>query len=302
MKMLPGCIPCLVKMSITTARIGRGNQDQIYRSAKAALKILHQGDFNFPAPYFSAPILRAVEGVLKSKDPFEHPKRISNQAGIKLAKELGIPYVEKGRDQKERIFRALRASIAGNIADYAVVPDLEGKIEDKLREAFKLEFSWLDFERFLQKLAKARKVLYICDNAGEIAFDRILIEELSKLGKKVMVSVKSGPALNDALMADALMVGLDRIDGVKLITTGQAMMGVDLKSAGKEFQQAFKEADLILAKGQANFECLAGRDGKIFFLTLIKCQALEEKLGLKKGSAIFASGEMVIKKVERLKG
>ncbi len=298
MKMIPGCIPCLVKMSITTAKIGAGSEDQIYRSAKAALRILLEGNLNLPAPYFSAPILREVERILKKKDPFLNPKRLSNQAGVKLAKELGRPYVEKGKGEKDRVFRAIRAAIAGNIADYAVVPDLEGNLEDKLREAFNLEFSWLDFDRFWKRLAKATYILYVCDNAGEVAFDRILIEELSKLGKKITVSVKSGPALNDALMGDAVEVGLDRVDSIKLITTGQAMMGIDLKSAGKRFQKAFDQADLVLAKGQANFECLAGKDRKIFFLTLIKCRTLEEKLGLKKGSAIFASQEMLIEKAD----
>jgi len=293
MKMLPGCIPCLVKMAITTATIGGGNEEQIYQSARSALKILLEGNFQFPAPYFSAPILRKVETILNQPDPFIKQKRVSNQAGLKLAQELAKPYVEKAKNSKDRLLRSLRASIAGNIADYAVVPDLEGKIEDKLREAFKLKFSCLDFERFWKKLRGARRILYICDNAGEIAFDRILIEELSNFKKQVIVAVKSGPALNDALVSDALEVGLDKIAGVELITTGQAMMGLDLKSAGRELKRAFRDSDIILAKGQANFECLAGKNGKIFFLTLIKCQALENKLGLKKGSAIFASGDML---------
>ncbi len=296
MKMLPGCIPCLVKMAITTARIGGGDERQIHSSAKQAMRILCAGDFSRPAPYFSAPILRAVERVIKQRDPFRKAKRSSNRAGIKLADELGRPYIRKARSQKDRVFRALRAAIAGNIADSAVVPDLEGRIEDKLREAFSLKFSWQDFDRFWKKLGKATHILYICDNAGEIAFDRLLIEELSRMGKKVAVAVKSGPALNDALLADAREVGLDRIEGVRLLETGQAMMGVDLVSASGEFNSAFRKADLVLAKGQANFECLAGKGGKIFLLTLIKCQALEEALGLKKGSAIFASGETIIAK------
>ena len=121
------------------------------------------------------------------------------------------------------------------------------------------------------------------------------------MGKAVAVAVKSGPALNDALMADAREVGLDRIAGVHLLETGQAMMGVDVASASREFKAAFRKADLVLAKGQANFECLAGKGGKIFLLTLIKCQALEEALGLKKGSAIFASAESRLPPSSRFK-
>jgi hypothetical protein len=198
--------------------------------------------------------------------------------------------VEKAATPKARIFRGIRASIAGNVADYAVDPELAGNEEKKLREAFKLKFSMSDFEKFYSRLKSAQNILVICDNAGEIAFDRVLIEEFSRLGKRTAVAVKSGPALNDALRDDALQVGLDKVPNTRIITTGQNRMGIDLKSASPALKSAWQSADLVLAKGQANFESLAGWNDKLFFLTMIKCRTLEAELGIKKGSAIFISG------------
>jgi len=280
-------------MAITTAKMGKGDERAKLESARKAMEVLAQADYSYPAPFYSAKILGEVHKIIGIDDPFLSAKRMSNQIGLKLAKEFAYPYLAQSSEQKERIFRAVKVAIAGNVVDYAVEPDLGDKTGEKIREAFGLEFSWLDFENFYQALEKAQKILYLCDNAGEIAFDRILIEELVNFGKKVKVAVKAGPALNDALLEDALEVGLGELKGVELITTGQAMMGLYLERAGKELKSAWNEADLILAKGQANFECLAERNGKPFFLTLIKCQTLEEELGLQKGSAIFASGELV---------
>jgi len=291
MRMIPGCVPCLVQMAITTARMGNADEDTLLEAGRAALKILADADYSHPAPHFSEPILKKVYALIHDPDPFAKAKRDANRVSLKLAEELARPYLEEARDDRDRVFRGIRASIAGNIADYAVEPDLAGREEEFIREAFELEFSMLDFEKFYGRLKTAKKILFVCDNAGEIAFDRVLVEEFSRLGKKTWVAVKSGPALNDALLEDAVEAGLDKVADVELIETGQSRMGIDLESAGREFKSAWKNADLIISKGQANFESLAGKNRKLFFLTMIKCKALEQKLGLKKGSAIFISGE-----------
>jgi len=291
MRTLPGCIPCLVQMAITTAKMGGAKDPELLEAARAAARGLSEADFRRPAPYFSEPILKRVYAIIQNPDPFLKAKSDSNKIGARLADELARPFVNAGNSDKDRVLRGIRAAIAGNVADYAVDPELGGSEEGKIRSAFKLEFSVNDFEAFYEKLLRSKNILFLCDNAGEVAFDRVLIEEFSRLGKKTVVAVKSGPALNDALMADALEVGLDKSPSVSLIATGQSRMGIDLESAGPEFQSAWAGSELVLAKGQANFESLAGVNGKIFFLTLVKCKALEAALGLKKGGAVFMAGK-----------
>lgn len=299
MRMIPGCVPCLVQMAITAAGMGGGDRGALLEAARAALKILSEADYRYPAPYFSEPILKKVYALINDPDPFVKAKRDADRISLKLADELARPFVESAGDDQDRVLRAIRASIAGNIADYAVVPDLAGREEELLREAFDLEFALFDFQKFYERFMSAKNILFLCDNAGEVAFDRVLIEEFSRRGKITAVAVKAGPALNDALMDDAIAVGLDKIKNVGLLTTGQARMGLDLESAGPEFQSAWQNADLIVTKGQANFESLAAcagssrtdKNGALFFLTMIKCKALEQELGIKKGSAIFISGE-----------
>ena len=134
MKMIPGCIPCLVKMSITTAKIGAGSEDQIYRSAKAALRILLEGNLNLPAPYFSAPILREVERILKKKDPFLNPKRLSNQAGVKLEGKRALMIGSGGAARAVGFTLAAKAKLRSLTILGIIEPELEklaGDIAEK---------------------------------------------------------------------------------------------------------------------------------------------------------------------------
>ena len=119
-------------------------------SARAALKILCEADYSKPAPFFSEAILQSVYRIVQDPDPFKAAKSSSNRIAMKLAQELARPLIARARDDKQRLFLALRAAIAGNISDYAVVPDLKGNEEEKIREAFNLEFALLDFENSMR--------------------------------------------------------------------------------------------------------------------------------------------------------
>ena len=291
MRLFPSCIPCLLQMVITACRAGNASDDKIFSALKKALSYLSEIDYSQPAPDYSQPILEYVSQVLGEPDPFLEIKKRSNQIGIKLASELALPFLEKATSEKDRLIRALKISLAGNIVDYAILPDINADIETRLAQALDVKFARLELEDFLVQLDRSPKILFLCDNAGEIAFDKILIQELNKKAKEIIVAVKSGPALNDALLEDAIEVGLDKIDKVKVITTGQARMGLDFEKMGAELKQLWEEADIIIAKGQANFECLFDKGLGIYFLTLIKCAPLSRYLGVEKGSAIFARGE-----------
>ncbi len=130
----------------------------------------------------------------------------------------------------------------------------------------------------------APKLLYVCDNSGEIAFDRLLIERLRERCE-VTASVKSQPIINDATMRDAEEVGLPAVAHV--IETGSGDIGVNWDRASREFKEAFRAADIILAKGQGNFETLDETPGEIFFLLKAKCPEVAAELGVKEGALVF---------------
>ena len=123
---------------------------------------------------------------------------------------------------------------------------------------------------FRDSVEKARKILYLADNAGEIALDRLLIEQLSP--SKVTLVVRGAPVLNDATLIDAATVGLDEI--VEIIDNGSDAPGTILDDCSPEFLRRYEDADLIIAKGQGNYESLSDENRNIFFLFKVKCRVI----------------------------
>ena len=131
----------------------------------------------------------------------------------------------------------------------------------------------------------AGRILYLCDNAGEILFDKLLIEQLPY--GKVTVSVRGFPVINDATMIDAEAAGLTAL--VEVIDNGSDAPGTLLEDCRRDFQERFKQADLVIAKGQGNYESLSEVRKEIFFLLNVKCQVIARKLGYHIGDLVLGS-------------
>ena len=136
---------------------------------------------------------------------------------------------------------------------------------------------------FFAAAERATDILFLADNAGELVFDRLLIELLPR--QKITVAVKGGPAINDALRADAQVAGLEGL--VAVMDTGSDGAGIVLEACSLEFQRRFARADLIIAKGQANFESLDGCGQNIFFLFKGKCPVVARHIGPAVGSLVL---------------
>jgi len=130
--------------------------------------------------------------------------------------------------------------------------------------------------------------MYLADNAGEVVFDRLLIEELvEELGKQVNYVVRDKPVINDALIEDALFFGINRT--AKVISSGSDAPGTLLKYCSPEFIRLYQKAELIISKGQGNYEALSGEDRPIFFLFRVKCPVIAEDVGCNVGDMILVS-------------
>ena len=192
---------------------------------------------------------------------------------------------------------ALELSIAGNIIDYGIkkvgqekrglAPFFESEIErlfaeeDRIiRKESKALFAYPAFKR---NLKKARRILYIGDNAGEVVFDRILIEEMK--GKEIIYVVRGGPIINDALAQDAAFCGIHKY--ARIVSSGCDAPGVILKFCSRKFRKIYQDAEFIISKGQGNFEALSGQRRPIFFLFKAKCPVVAKHLGCKVGDVIL---------------
>jgi len=162
---------------------------------------------------------------------------------------------------------AARLAIAGNVIDMGVNLNLtEADVRQAVNHALTEQF-FGEEDSFRQAIAKAQSIMYLADNAGEIAFDRLLIEKISP--ERVTLVVRGAPVINDATLADAQAVGLDKI--VEIIDNGSDAPGTILSDCSREFQRLYTDADLIIAKGQGNFETLNNEPGNLFFLFKVKC-------------------------------
>lgn len=296
MKTVSRCAPCLLKIAHTAADAAAAPEPLRMAAVRAALEVLAKDDFSRVPPAIARDLLERVNQVLGTEDPFARIKKEHDIKAAELVERIAPPYLAQAGDPEQRLERAIRLALAGNGMDLATIPD---QARPEMAAAW-MEAPWAVYhwEEFKHALDKVPDILYLCDNAGEIAFDKVLVKEFLDRGRKVTVAVKGGPALNDALMDDALAVGMDAVEGAGgrpvLITTGQSNMGVDLDSASAEFKRAFREAGMVVAKGQANLECLHDRGREVFFITLIKCSHVAGHYGLDKGSAmLLKSGEEI---------
>jgi len=245
------------------------------------MQILAEADYGTAPPLIARQVLAAVGQELESPDPFAEIKRRTNQQVLEL-----LPALRERIRQSDDPFRtAAKLALGGNIIDFGVPRPfaLEPTIDELLRSEPKVD----EIDRLRERASAAKRVLYLADNAGEIAFDRLLIEQLGA-PERVTVAVRGGPALNDALRADAEQVGLG--DLARVIDSGLALAGTDVDRSSAELQQAVSRADLVIVKGQGNFETLHDDDRyPTFFLFMVKCAVVASFTGLAEGSAVVAS-------------
>ncbi|MDD3719105.1 MAG: ARMT1-like domain-containing protein [Actinomycetota bacterium] len=282
MKLDAECYPCMMAQSYRAARLSGLEGESLRRALRSTASILGDLDPDVSPPGAAALFYDAIKELSGVEDPFLALKEESNRMALELLPLLR----EDARGYGDPFAYALRAAVAGNIIDFGARAE-PGDLGENLARVLETE-PFIDHGTILRReLEKARRALIICDNAGEIVFDRflceILLSEFPQL--ELTAAVRGGPAINDALLKDASEAGLP--DLCKVITTGLAMAGVDLLRASRDFREALGAADVILAKGQGNFETLEGEEGNIYFLFQVKCDCVSAYLGARKGLAVI---------------
>jgi len=254
-------------------------------------------------------VLDAVRAELDRFSPERAPPEMGGILHAVVRRELGLPdpYAElKARDdarasaflpEARRLVErapdpfsaAVRAAIAGNVIDFgAPAGDADADVHGLVRDALSRPLSAAAdaaLVAFAGRASAARRILYLADNAGEIALDRLLVEHLPP--GAVTVAVRSTPAINDALLADAVAVGMSEV--AEVIESGSGIPGTALGDATEEFRSRFAAADLVIAKGQGNFETLSEVDAPIVFLLMAKCEVVARALGCGVGDFAIAA-------------
>lgn len=269
------CIYCLARQAVEISEEVTDKSELQEEIIKCALKELSNLDFNKTSPEIAYKMHQHAKRLTGIDDPYKEMKDDFNKTATDIYNRIRREkWIEKSDDPFDL---SCRLAIAGNIIDFSVgldldVSDIIKSVEDSLTHTL-----FGSGSTALKRASEtAQNILYIADNSGEIIFDKFLLSQLPK--DKVTYVVKGSPIVNDATMHDAITSGV--IDMVKVIDNGHGAQGTILKDCSPEFREAFEAADLIISKGQANFETLSHRQDKdIFYLLRAKCKSVASALG-----------------------
>jgi len=226
---------------------------------------------------------RLVKRVTGNTDPYEKKKWLSNKRALEVLPQAK-KFVAGGSSPEAKFRRACLCAIVGNIIEFDI-PEHEFKFEDigKLIQQAENDLAIDEIPQFHSKAKQAQEVFYLTDNAGEIAFDTLLVRELKNLGAHVTVAVKGKPILNDATVQDAKAVGMHEVAD-DLISNGTDTVGLFLSECSKRFLSHYRSADLVVAKGMGYAETLTENKLKVPHALLLrtKCQPVANYFGVRK--------------------
>lgn len=284
MKTYFDCISCFVRQALDASRMITSDEDIHEQVLRKVILLLGEMDLRQTPPAMGQKIHRIIREITNNPDPYLEIKNRFNNLAMEMYCELK-QQIENSADSFET---AVRLAIAGNIIDFGVGGGLkQAKIERTIKESLTDTLDANCLEEFRAAIIKAKDILYLGDNAGEIVFDKLLLEQLPY--NKITFAVRSAPVINDATIADAKAVGLTKI--VNVIENGDDSPGTILENCSDEFCQRFEKADLIIAKGQGNYETLNEVNKNIFFLLRAKCPVIARHLNCECGTMVIAKNQ-----------
>ena len=256
MKVEAECAACIINRASAEAIEATTNPALRFRAMAELLRLLNKEFKPTAVPAdLGTKRDRLIKRITGNNDPYKRIKRLSNEKASKL-----LPYarklVEEGYTQQDRFKKACLCAIVGNVMEF----DIPGhkftfnSLRKNFREAGK-DLVIDDIDKIYELAKKARTVLYLTDNAGEIVFDTLLVEQLKNMGVTVIAAVKGGPVINDATLEDVEASGMSKVAD-KSITTGTDAVGLVLKEFSAEFLNFYNSVDIVFAKGMGYAETL----------------------------------------------
>lgn len=275
MKMHDKCLPCVINQVIKVANItGVENKEELLKEVFAYLSKM---DFEITTPEIIGEIFGMVKKYTNNPDPYKETRNYYNNLFLKL-----IPEFEKKIEQAGNSFElAVQYAIVGNIIDFNPIHNtLLEDIFDCFEKMDKLEFAIDDSKILIEDILNSKELLYLGDNCGEICMDKILLKKIKELnpGVKIFFGVRGKPVVNDSIAEDAYFVEIDEY--AEVIDNGDGSLGTVLTRTSHKFKEIYKNADVVIAKGQANYECLSEEKKNIYFLLMTKCDVIANDIGV----------------------
>ena len=282
MKLNLDCIPCFQRQALQAVRFISNDEKLHQKVLREVAKKLLESSWNATPPELAHEVHKIVKSITHENDPYKRVKKESNDSVLKMYPELKAE-VKKSKDP---VRTAVRLAIAGNIIDFGPLQtfNLEKTVKDVLEKTFAID----DYKKLKEDLEVAETLLFFTDNAGEIGFDKLLVETFlqTKKLKKIRFVVKGGPIINDATLEDAIYMGLCELPNVEFLTLNNGEAGTGPERKSQTVKNWIKKHDLVISKGQGNYEGLSEHNG-LFFMLMAKCPVIASDLNVKVGDIIL---------------
>lgn len=291
MKTYYDCIPCFVRQTLEFARLITNDESVHEELLKNTLAMASELDLSKTPPEIASDFYAHIKAKTGAVDPYKELKNQFNDFALKHEKMLR----EQVQKSDDPIASAILISMAGNIIDLGVGLHVsEEVIQENIKNALMHELPAQTLDKFKADIEKANTILYLGDNTGEIVFDKLLVDQLPK--EKIIFAVRGEPVINDATMEDAVQVGMTNL--VKVIDNGSNAPGTVIDRCSREFVEVFENADVIISKGQGNYETLSEIDRNIYFVLKAKCPVIAKYIGGNVGDFVFINNSC--KKIESI--
>jgi len=276
MRIQEKCIPCIVNQAIKVAdMVGLEDKNELLRKV---FTYLSQVEFNTSStPELIEEIFKLIKKETGNGDPYKETRLHYNKMFLEQ-----IPDLEQEINGVENPFlEAIKYAIIGNVIDFNPIHNLLlSDIETCFLRLKGEQLTINDSNLLMHEISKADMILYLGDNCGEICLDKILIKKIKELNPSchVFFGTRGEAVVNDSLEEDAYLVGIE--DYATIISNGDSSLGTVLYRTSKRFQEIYQNADIVIAKGQANYECLSNENKNIYFLLMTKCGVIANDIGV----------------------
>lgn len=285
----PGCISCLIKSRLEDFPENTPREQQILYMQRV-LKEISEAPKSVSAPVIVRTINEIQKEMFGYNKDFTHVKAYFNDLMLKK-----VPAILKNLAESEDALKlAIQYAMTGNYIDFGAMEKVdEDELQKFLDDAHNNYVNELEYKALKKDISKAKEIIYLTDNCGEIVMDKVLVQEIQKANPNanITVIVRGMPVLNDATMEDAIQVGLT--DMVNVIGNGSEIAGTCLDEISNDVRQKMEQADVILAKGQGNFETLQMCGLNIYYIFMCKCEMFAKRFKVPRFSGMLLNDKNV---------
>lgn len=297
MQVSAACIRCMVDRQEERMQKKTGvSEIKKAEYLKQVLRVIGESNKTASAPELVEEISKVYEAFFGKEKEYGKIKYEHNEKMLHIEEEIQHS-IEQSEDPLEQ---AILYARTGNYIDYGAMKVVdEGILGELLQKAAAEKLDNKNYECFKLDLKQAKKLTYVLDNCGEIVLDKFLIKEIKRQYPKLQISVlvRGKEVLNDVTMEDAIQTGLTKM--VPVIENGTGIAGTVLEKISKEAKEALNEADIILAKGQGNFESMYGCGLNVYYLFLCKCDWFVKRFAMTKNAGVFLrEGEYILQNMK----